>query len=318
MTTDPRMTRFVQTWLEEGVNDLPDHVLNDVVAKVPSIQQRRPLRRRLLPTGRVAFRFAAATVAVVGVAATAVLIGNFRPNGSFGTVAPTASASSSYVPPMPGPLAPGTLVISDPFPVHLEMTLSDGWMLAPDGVTSDAVVIYKHSLTSPGGFRFVFATPTQFYNDRCDPTAGTFEAAPSVADFTDQLYDQQRPGVIGTPSSTELAGYSAERLQIVSIGYGDDANLGCMGALNRWVSSQELPYSATGQQDTYWVLDVDGTRVVIDAFGFPLPDPRKFPTSSRRPGRHPEDQSLNGAFRADAKRLLKVSAFRIPIRCERH
>ena len=42
MNSDRELTRIVESWLEEGVNVLPDRVLDNVLDRVPVTPQRRP------------------------------------------------------------------------------------------------------------------------------------------------------------------------------------------------------------------------------------------------------------------------------------
>jgi hypothetical protein len=42
MSSDRELTRIVRSWLEDGVNALPDRVLDDVLVQLPVTSQRRP------------------------------------------------------------------------------------------------------------------------------------------------------------------------------------------------------------------------------------------------------------------------------------
>jgi hypothetical protein len=102
VSTDREVTRIVRSWLEEGVNALPDRVLDAVLDQVPATPQRRPWWPAWrLPYMNTSIRIAMAAVAVVVVALIAI---NLLPktNGVGGppstplptsTVAPTSTAA---------------------------------------------------------------------------------------------------------------------------------------------------------------------------------------------------------------------------------
>lgn len=94
MTTDPELTRIVRSWLAEDVTDLPDRVLDSVMAELPAT----PQRRRWLPAWRersmntyVRFAAAAAVVSIVVFGGITML----RPGLSGGQPTPTASPAIS-------------------------------------------------------------------------------------------------------------------------------------------------------------------------------------------------------------------------------
>ena len=69
MTSDSEFTRFVRSWLQDHDDVLPDHVLQDVLNRVPTTVQSQPLWRtwgRRLMEGT--FRFAVAGAAVLAIA----------------------------------------------------------------------------------------------------------------------------------------------------------------------------------------------------------------------------------------------------------
>ena len=91
MSSDRELTRIVQSWLEDGVNVLPDRVLDDVLAQVPVTPQRRvtwwPARRVIDMSNTVRWVGAAAAVLVL-VVIVGFGTGFFGPRGVAGP-APT-------------------------------------------------------------------------------------------------------------------------------------------------------------------------------------------------------------------------------------
>ena len=80
MSSEHELTRTVRSWLEGGVNVLPDRVLDDVLAELPVTPQRRPWwrawRTHLMNS---TMKFAAAGAAVLVVAAVALAVYFSRP-----------------------------------------------------------------------------------------------------------------------------------------------------------------------------------------------------------------------------------------------
>lgn len=94
MTTDPELTRIVRSWLAEGVTDVPDRVLDSVMAELPAT----PQRRRWLPAWRdpsmnTHLRFATAVVVVSILVVGGIAI--LRPSLGGGSPTQTASPTSS-------------------------------------------------------------------------------------------------------------------------------------------------------------------------------------------------------------------------------
>lgn len=93
MSTDRELTSIVRSWLDKGVNALPDRVLDAVLDQVPTIPQRRawwPARR--LPTLNTYARLAVAAAAVVLAAVVGIgLYGNSVGRQPVPTTLPTAS-----------------------------------------------------------------------------------------------------------------------------------------------------------------------------------------------------------------------------------
>jgi len=270
MTQDATLNRIVRTWLDEGADSLPDHVLSDVLTQIPTLKQRRPLVERWQPrTGGVAFRLAAAAMAVVVVAATALVISTFRPSGLIGNPPSPSPTARWYVPPMPGELPAGTVTIYDPFPMQVQLDLGPGWTLSDDGVGSDAAVIYKGSRFGTDGRGLIIAVPTMLYNDACDTSSGIHDPGPSATDFMNALTTQQ-PGPAATGvGDVQVGGFDGKHVQVRTLNLiSHEIPPACSGGIVRWVSSQSLPHVASGQSDEYWVLDVDGRHLVLDAFDF--------------------------------------------------
>jgi hypothetical protein len=95
MSTDRDVERIVRSWLDEGVNVLPDRVLDFVLDQVPATPQRRAswLARRF-PIMTNAMRIAVAAVAVIVIAILGVsLLYKGGVGGPSATATPSPTAS---------------------------------------------------------------------------------------------------------------------------------------------------------------------------------------------------------------------------------
>ena len=125
MSTEREMTHIVRSWLDEGVTQLPDRVLDAVLDQVPATRQRRstwwPARRLSVDT-IIKFGLAAAVAAVV------VLIG-------INSLGGTSSVGGPGVEPTPAPEASIAEPTATPEPSSTPESLPEGAFLLSDGVT---------------------------------------------------------------------------------------------------------------------------------------------------------------------------------------
>jgi len=61
-----------------------------------------------------------------------------------------------------------------------------------------------------------------------------------------------------------VAGYAGRYLEYTATA----AEEGCAGTLHRWPTVAGPRQALVGERDQVWILDVDGVRLVIDAFSF--------------------------------------------------
>lgn len=115
---------------------------------------------------------------------------------------------------------------------------------------------------------FTFWTADNVYATPCGSTGGLEPAiGPGVDDLADALIAQ--PGtIVNDDRPVTVDGYSGRFLD-----YTADLSLpNCdSGHLNRWttVSSGTSREALDDEHDQVWILDVDGQRIIIDAFDFP-------------------------------------------------
>jgi hypothetical protein len=270
MTHDDDFIGQLEGYLEEydGSTPLPDEVRDAVRAQLPSIQQRPawwPARR--FPAMNLATRIALASAAVVVVALIGIGVFRGQQSGGPDLSSPSPSASSAAAEtrlPAYGDVAPGTYVIDDPFPVRVSMELGEGWAIW-SGTARDATAIYQESPDPPDGRGIIVATVANLPADACnliseplDPPLG-----PTVEELAIGLAGQ--PGTESSePTDVTVDGYSGTYLEYTMTGGGE----GCPYTVRRWQTSVGPRDGVLTEHDQVWILDVEGTRIVIDAFSF--------------------------------------------------
>lgn len=280
MSSDPETTRIVRSWLDEGVTQLPDRVLDAVLDQIPATPQRRvtwwPVRRLSTMNATLKFGLAAAVVAV------AVLIGiNFVGTSAIGgpdinTPTPTVEATATPVPtpsPTPAGLLPeGPHVLSDGEAVDgmptMPMTVTipaAGWY----GEPGDLILIKNDNSAAPDGAgMIVFFGDLYVYGDPCQwATTRPSEPATTVDELVAALTAQASRDATDAADVT-VDGHAGKSITLhvpddAVFSDCDRATFGSWGVPGGDVSPFRY-HQDPGQIDKLWIVDVDGTLVVID------------------------------------------------------
>ena len=276
MSTDRDVTRIVRSWLEEGVTALPDRVLDTVLDQLPATSQRRPLwpARRLNEMNNVLkLAMAAAAVVVVAVVGVSLLPRQGGIGGSGPSPSPTAVPSpiENFV----GSYAPGTTyVIDDPGVGSSRMTFT---IPAPGWSAFDPVFVGKNV---PGGsdvfdLQLSPHLVDNVYTGGCHwhGTALVPRVGPTVDDLATALSAQAGPGA-SPPTAVTVGGHPGKKVEL-SIPEDLDVTTcdsdGDVSIFGRWYTyvpsgtSDAAPFTyGVGQHNTVYIVDVDGTRQVID------------------------------------------------------
>lgn len=211
-------------------------------------------------------RVGLAAAVVVGLALVGLNV--FGDGGRIGGPGPSAEATPSPSPSPSGavrfpsdgsPMDPGTYLITEPFPVDIEMTLVEGWYPWTPSVGANVAAMYQGSPDPPRGQVLVFGIVNDVYADPCDASAGLRDPGPTVADLAAELAGQPNTES-SEPINVTVSGYSGVYLDYTASG-------GC-GTLHRWPSIFGDREALGGERDQVWILDVDGVRLVIDAASF--------------------------------------------------
>ncbi|HJT64551.1 MAG TPA: hypothetical protein VJ839_07270 [Candidatus Limnocylindria bacterium] len=271
MSTDRDITRIVRSWMDEGVTQLPDRVLDAVLDQLPATPQRRPswLARRFLSMNTY-LKFGLAAAAVVA----AVVIGLqvvgqpniVGPPDASPTPARTPAPSSEAMPlPAPGALDPGVYLMPAAFGgVDFAFTVPAGWEIDREGFVrkntdSDA------TLDITTGVMFSAWTVDHVFADACVGEGTEQPVEETVDALAAALASQVRPGreTRGPAPGLEFDGHPVEHVTLYAPG-----DLGeCGGRLRTWPGlngdlNSGWP-AGPGQTDDVYIVDVDGTRLVL-------------------------------------------------------
>ena len=145
MSSDRDVTRIVRSWLDEGVTQLPDRVLDAVLDQVPATPQRRawwPARRfPIMNSNTFRLGIAAAAAIVIALVGVSLLIprnvGNPTESATPTAIPDGPTAAATILPAHFGPLDPGTYLVTDIDP-SFTFTVPAGWGMGTafrDGVT---------------------------------------------------------------------------------------------------------------------------------------------------------------------------------------
>jgi hypothetical protein len=267
MTHDRELTRLLESWLKEEAHEDVWRVVDTVLDQLDNTPQHRawwPVWRfsTMTPMSRLAF----ATVAVLAAAVVGFGLVSGRNVGDEPSPSPTATPMSFVS--APHSLDAGTYVVDDVFPVPLAFTVPDGWQkLSAD---RGSVILTKPSSDGRSWSASIqFWHVVEVYRDPCRIDLGTFDPGPGVDDLVAAIVD--RPGVQATtPETVTLAGRPAQ--------YFESTNPSDFSDCSR---SQWAEWSADGAFDAIghtehqgltvptWVLDDDGTRVLVSAPRYP-------------------------------------------------
>ncbi|MEX2135659.1 MAG: hypothetical protein WEB29_01690 [Chloroflexota bacterium] len=128
MSTERDVERIVRSWMDEGVNALPDRVLDLVLDQVPATPQRRAgwLARRFPPMNSNIVRFGIAAVVI----ALAVVVGiNFLPGPNTGSPPEATPSPSATAEPTLSPASAPPLTQSFTSTHHgISLSYPEGWI----------------------------------------------------------------------------------------------------------------------------------------------------------------------------------------------
>ena len=270
MTDDRSIERAARSWIEQGPTTAPDHVVESALRRIQSTSQERDLRVPWrFPDMNNSLRIAVAAVAVVVIAllATTLLPGGPGPGVGNQQPSPTASPqaisspspSSSPAVLLSGPLEAGTYSTSGVFPLTVTVTVPGGWGV----LTAGRTVTVLESREAYLGF-WIAATAER---DPCG-LGGVADSpvGPTADDLAAALAGA--PGFDTTePIDTSVGGVDGRYVELVgpfpgctepTLWQTPDGSCRCM--------------ESRVERNRLWIVDVDGTRLVVNALDIPASD----------------------------------------------
>ena len=249
--------RAVRDWLEDGSDRTPRPAIDAVLLAVRTTRQERDLRIPRRFTQMPSYMRLAAGIAIVAVVGVGVLAYiNGGPNtGGPPTPAPTIQATPTPSPLSEGPLAPGRYQYEGEG-VRVVLTVPAGWEGGQFSISK------APGRELPDGTNVGFRQPTSVFADPCAPELSGDPIGPTVDDLAAALADL--PNVTdATQADVTISGFSGKHVSFVVDTTGIDCVMGIYGQ-DLFVRAAE-----NGQRQDLWILDVAGTRLVIDAATYP-------------------------------------------------
>jgi hypothetical protein len=261
MSTDRDVTRIVRSWLDEGVTQLPDRVLDAVLDQVPTTPQRRALWPPWrFPSVNNTMKIALAVAAVVVLAIIGIGVLLPKDNG-VGPSVTTPTPSPQVLPATTDQLEPGRYRVRSNTPVPFTVTVPAGW------TTTEGFVIKDWE--GPREVAFTSWVITHVFGNGCHTQGTIVEVGPTVDDLANALASQENRDTSG-PTDVTLAGYSGKRVELFVPADWDDADCPWVRNWPEVGGSDNGGWRARpGQTDVVYILEVDGKRVVISTWHFP-------------------------------------------------
>jgi hypothetical protein len=263
MRPEPDITRIVESWLLEGTDRLPDRVLDSVLERVPATPQRRPAWsvRRLSQMTTLYRGAALAAVLVVALVAGIYFIPIGGAGGSGGAPSPT---------PSPTPVA-----------LSADQTVPAGTYAAssfahPFSITFSSAMVPK--VLSAGAAEFIGASSSGepwiqvhaidgVYADPCHTEVGPV-GSPTISSVDGLVAALSGMTGFTVTDVTDVNVGSRPAKQLTLSNSIDTATAGCTNGpmLPLWhVQGWRDASTNGGTEEHIWVVEVDGSPVVIDA-----------------------------------------------------
>jgi hypothetical protein len=264
VSSDRDVERIVRSWMDEGVTQLPDRVLDLVLDQVPSTPQRRaPWLARMIPLANNPLGLALTAAVVVALVLGITLLSrpsigdNTEPTP---TPTPRPSASPISVPGATWPLDPGSYSLPS-FPLEVTFEVPAGWHSCSDGYLEQSVCITPADAIEDTRVSFVIVE--NVVADPCSPGGEPVEppVGPSVDDLVAALSSLDGFEA-SAPVDLSVSGYHGKRFTLTA-----PQDPGCN--LKTWATQDRTNNVSAGEVNLLSVLDVDGTRLVITGDYFP-------------------------------------------------
>ncbi len=287
--------RAVDRWLDDGSDATPPQVIDAVLLAVRSTPQERDFRIswKTSPMKHLAYAVAAVSVLAVGAIALNVLGPSFG-IGSGPTPTATIQQTPDASPEQSQPPNPCDVGDFGDLPVGETCWAEPNARAAREADTSPVRILYTIPATGWSAFlgpykdvgegedlqrvNVTFADVQNLTVDACiDQVALDPAVGPTVDDLAAALAELPPFEVASPPADVTAFGYRGKHLEIMvpesvtwEVIAGTPLFTDCyQGVLRTWIDPA-LPfafygYTAPGDTEEFWILDVEGARIVIAA-----------------------------------------------------
>jgi hypothetical protein len=280
-------------WLREGPSSGPDEVLSSAVARTRTTRQDRAwlpdiaLPARFQPMNQ-AFKLAAvaAFALAIGIAfgplltrspyvgsepspspsaspsPTAAPLPLNRASGAAGTYTVTPFVGAEWAPCGPAPNPCPEASIDDT--IRFTLTLPDGWTAAP---FRNDIWLAGANNSGPEGAGMLLGRGGWMFSDPCEGEQADIPIGPTVDEFVDAMTTSPLLETT-TPVDIELSGYPGKYFEL----QGPADLTDC-----QYFMAYTPTFYAQGASNLqpFWVVDVDGVRVVVHGSQFPETPPER-------------------------------------------
>jgi len=270
VSTDRDTTRIVRSWLQTDEYESADRVLDAVLDRLDTTPQRRstwwPARR--FPEMSNTAKLALGGVAVVVIALLGIgflLPGGPRIGGPGPTTSPTPTASPTSLDGANDRVLDAGTYVSTPLsanPMRFTVTFPAGWRAFNEGAFLPAA---EGSSDAPDGMALGFGQIDGLYSDPCFASgAGDVEVGTTVDELVG-AFAEQTAYEVSAPTDVSLAGYSGKRVDLTL-----PSDLGTSTCGYEYFFPWQGSAYAQGPGNIWhvWILDVDGSRVVVTTHDF--------------------------------------------------
>jgi hypothetical protein len=257
MKTDRDATRIVRSWLEDGVTQLPDRVLDDVLGEIPAVPQRRSSWGGAnLPKLSRAAQVGLATAAVLVAVAMGLAMLPSGPGlgGPIGGQTPTPAPTPKALPQNVIALEAGVYVVTEPFPVRATLEVPSGWTACFHGPQ-------EAGACRPDNSGVTVVIVENVVSDPCDESRPLLvpPVGPSVDDLVVALSNLDGFGAT-EPVAVTVGGFDGMEFELSAPEPGF-----CSGPISTWSDAQRTNAVSAREVNLVRIVDVAGTRLLIAA-----------------------------------------------------
>jgi hypothetical protein len=272
MTVHDDLDKELSTYLREGPTELPYESFDAVRDRMEQTSQRAVLGPWRLPDMNKIVTFGLAAAAVVAAVFIGVQIFG-SPDGGLGSQAtPTPEATAD---PTPSPSAAGGIPVG-PYVVEDGMSDAEITVSIPEagwGFEPAFSFLYKEAENNTGILVWPEAQGQTFYvpGDPCQWEATMPETPVTTADEFAAALAAQASRDASTPVDVMIDGYAGKSVTLHVPPDADFAECDEDTFGSWWLTETENARSQQepGQIDEIWILDVEGSVVILDASYFP-------------------------------------------------